>query len=108
MNMEFTKKEFCQYGQICNLLAHNRRVINPDIQTKLEERKRIIERTIEATCGRIDMRMYSNVSMYILKGLSMKEVGLRNHCDKSTVSRDVTRFFATCSWAFEDITKDTG
>ena len=63
---------------------------------------------IDATCGRIDMRMYSNVCMYILQGLPMKEVGFKNHCDKSTVSRDVTRFFATCSWAFEDITKDTG
>ena len=107
MNMEFMKKEFRQYGQICNLLKYNRNSMKPEILAKLEDRKQVIERTIDATCGRIDMRMYSNVCMYILQGLPMKEVGFKNHCDKSTVSRDVTRFFATCSWAFEDITKDT-
>lgn len=106
--MEFTKREFKQYGQICNLLKYNRNSMNSETLAKLEKRKQIIEQTIEVTCERIDMRMYSNVCMYILKGLSMKEVGLRNHCDKSTVSRDVTRFFRICSWAFEEVIKDTG
>ena len=50
--MEFMKKEFRQYGQICNLLKYNRNSMTPEILAKLEDRKQVIERTIDATCGR--------------------------------------------------------
>ena len=60
---------------------------------ELEQQKDIIYRTITLACGEIDMRMYTNVYLHIIAGYPMEKIAIRNHCDKSTVSRDIKRFF---------------
>lgn len=98
--MEFSVKEFRQYHHICSMLERNRDILDNETLTRLEEEKAVVQQTIVTTCGRVDMRMYNNVYLYILGGLSMKEVGYQNHCDKSTVCRDIQCFFRRCEWAF--------
>ena len=60
---------------------------------ELEQQRDIIYRTITLACGEIDMRMYTNVYLHIIAGYPMEKIAIRNHCDKSTVSRDIKRFF---------------
>lgn len=64
---------------------------------ELEQRRDIIYRTITTACGQIDMRMYSNVLMYIIRGYSMDRISMANNCSQATVSRDVQSFFRECS-----------
>lgn len=60
---------------------------------ELEQRKDIIYRTITLACGEVDMRLYNNVFLYIIKGFSADKIAIQNVCDRSTVYRDVDRFF---------------
>lgn len=60
---------------------------------ELEQRKDIIYRTITLACGAIDMRIYNNVFLYIIRGFSAEQIAIKNICDRSTVYRDVDRFF---------------
>lgn len=62
---------------------------------ELEQRRDIIYRTITTACGQIDMRIYTNVYLYIICGYPMDMVAMRNNCDRSTVSRDIAKFFKT-------------
>lgn len=60
---------------------------------ELEQRRDIIYRTIMLACGEVDMRLYNNVFLYIIKGFSADKIAIQNVCDRSTVYRDVDRFF---------------
>lgn len=60
---------------------------------ELEQRKDIIYRTITLACGEVDMRLYNNVFLYIIKGFSADKIAIQNVCDRSTVYRDIDRFF---------------
>lgn len=60
---------------------------------ELEQWKDIIYRTITLACGAVDMRMYNNVFLYIIRGLSADQIAIQNTCDRSTVYRDIDRFF---------------
>lgn len=60
---------------------------------ELEQQRDIIYRTITLACGEIDMRMYTNVYLHIIAGYPMEKIAIQNNCDKSTVSRDIKRFF---------------
>lgn len=62
---------------------------------ELEQSRDIIYRTITTSCGQIDMRMYTNVYLYIICGYSMDRIAMSNNCDRSTVSRDIAKFFKT-------------
>ena len=68
---------------------------------ELEQRKDIIYRTITLACGIIDMRMYNNVFLYIIRGWSMDRIAVRMECSQATVTRDIQRFFAECNGFFE-------
>ena len=68
---------------------------------ELEQRRDIIYRTIMLSCGVIDMRMYNNVLLYIIRGWSMDRIAVRMECSQATVTRDVQRFFAECNRFFE-------
>ena len=52
---------------------------------ELEQRKDIIYRTITLACGAIDMRIYNNVFLYIIRGFSAEQIAIKNICDRSTV-----------------------
>lgn len=60
---------------------------------ELEQRKDVIYRTITLACGAVDMRMYNNAFLYIIRGFSAEQIAIKNICDRSTVYRDVDRFF---------------
>ena len=60
---------------------------------ELEQRKDVIYRTITLACGAVDMRIYNNVFLYIIRGLSADQIAIQNTCDRSTVYRDIDRFF---------------
>jgi len=70
---------------------------------ELEQRRDIIYRTITTACGEIDMRMYTNVYLYIVCGYPMDMVAMRNNCDRSTVSRDIAKFFKTCKKYYDAV-----
>ena len=60
---------------------------------KLEQRKDVIYRTITLSCGAVDMRIYNNVFLFIIRGFSAEQIAMKNTCDRSTVYRDINRFF---------------
>lgn len=70
---------------------------------ELEQRRDIIYRTITTACGQIDMRMYTNVYLYIICGHSMDRIAMSNNCDRSTVSRDISKFFKTCKKYYDTV-----
>lgn len=70
---------------------------------ELEQRKDVIYRTITLACGAVDMRMYNNVFLYIIKGFSADQIAIKNVCDRSTVYRDIDRFFKEGNKFFADV-----
>ncbi len=102
--IEFCKKDFIQYRLICTAL---KQTSNPDTVTQeLKWRKEVIYRTITNAFGQIDMRMYMNVYLHIICGYSMTYISMKNNCDKSTVCRDIKRFFIDCKNFFDAVIKD--
>lgn len=102
--IEFCKKDFTQYRLICTVL---KQTSNPETVTQeLKWRKEVIYRTITTAFGQIDMRMYINVYLYIICGYSMTYISMQNNCDKSTVCRDIKRFFIDCKNFFDAVIED--
>ena len=60
---------------------------------ELEQQKDVIYRTITLSCGAVDMRIYNNVFLFIIRGFSAEQIAMKNTCDRSTVYRDIDRFF---------------
>lgn len=74
---------------------------------ELEQQKDIIYRTITLACGEIDMRVYTNVYLSIIKGFSQNKTALMNYCDQSTVSRDIRWFFQNCKRFYDEVTDNS-